>query len=72
MPARDLTDRELDVLGGISNGLTYRSIGERLGLSEDSAKRAAHSLFTKLHARDRAHAVAIAFRAGLLQLHEEA
>jgi DNA-binding NarL/FixJ family response regulator len=61
-----LTERELQVLRGMSEGCSNAEIGRRLFVSEDTVKTHARRLFRKLGARDRAHAVAAAFRAGLV------
>jgi DNA-binding NarL/FixJ family response regulator len=52
-----LTDREFQVLHGMSQGLSNAKIGRQLELSEDTIKTHARRLFRKLGARDRAHAV---------------
>jgi DNA-binding NarL/FixJ family response regulator len=62
----DLTERELQVLRGMSDGKSNAEIGRDLFVSEDTVKTHARRLFRKLGARDRAHAVASAFRAGLV------
>jgi DNA-binding NarL/FixJ family response regulator len=62
----DLTERELQVLRGMAEGKSNAEIGRDLYVSEDTVKTHARRLFRKLGARDRAHAVASAFRAGLV------
>ncbi len=66
IPRQPLTEREIHVLREISKGRSNGEIGRQLQLSQDSVKNTAHRMFTKLGARDRAHAVAIALRGGLL------
>jgi DNA-binding NarL/FixJ family response regulator len=61
-----LTERELQVLRGMSEGKSNAEIGRELFVSEDTVKTHARRLFRKLGARDRAHAVAAAFRSGLV------
>jgi len=61
-----LTERELQVLRGMSEGKSNAEIGRELFVSEDTVKTHARRLFRKLGARDRAHAVASAFRSGLV------
>lgn len=61
-----LTERELQVLRGMSQGQSNAEIGKELFLSEDTVKTHARRLFRKLGARDRAQAVAIGFRRGLV------
>ncbi|GHJ46077.1 DNA-binding response regulator [Catellatospora sp. TT07R-123] len=67
-PARSvtLTERELQVLRGMADGQSNAEIGRDLFVSEDTVKTHARRLFRKLGARDRAHAVAAGFRAGLV------
>jgi DNA-binding NarL/FixJ family response regulator len=62
----ELTGRELQVLKGMADGKSNAEIGRDLYVSEDTVKTHARRLFRKLGARDRAHAVASAFRAGLV------
>jgi DNA-binding NarL/FixJ family response regulator len=65
-PGVQLTERELQVLRGMSQGKSNGQIGRELYLSEDTVKTHARRLFRKLKARDRAHAVAVGFRSGAL------
>ena len=58
----ELTDRELQILRGMSRGRSNAEIGRELFLSEDTIKTNARRLFHKLGARDRAHAVAVGMR----------
>lgn len=66
-PAATLTDRELEVLSGMCEGQSNAEIGRALFLSEDTVKTHARRLFRKLGAADRAHAVAISLRRGLVR-----
>jgi DNA-binding NarL/FixJ family response regulator len=61
-----LTERELQVLHRMADGKSNAEIGRELYVSEDTVKTHARRLFRKLGARDRAHAVAAGFRAGLV------
>lgn len=61
-----LTEREHQVLDGMSRGLSNAEIGRELYLSEDTVKTHARRLFRKLGAADRAQAVALGFRWGFL------
>lgn len=65
-PVVALTRRELEVLVGMSNGRSNAQIGQDLYLSEDTVKTHARRLFRKLGASDRAQAVAIGMRRGLI------
>ena len=51
----------------MADGKSNAEIGRELFVSEDTVKTHARRLFRKLGARDRAHAVAAAFRAGLVR-----
>ena len=61
-----LTERELQVLRGMGRGRSNNEIGKELYLSEDTVKTHARRLFRKLGAADRAQAVAMGFRGGLV------
>lgn len=61
-----LTEREQQVLDGMSRGLSNADIGRELFLSEDTVKTHARRLFRKVGAADRAQAVALGFRWSLL------
>jgi DNA-binding NarL/FixJ family response regulator len=60
------TNREVEVLQLISDGLVNREIGVRLFLSEETVKSHVRHLLAKLQARSRAHAVAVGLRRGII------
>ena len=62
-----LTERELQVLTGMSHGRSNSEIGKELFLSEDTVKTHARRLFRKMGAADRAQAVAVGYRWGLVR-----
>lgn len=66
-PPIELTKREMEVLIGMSHGRSNAQIGADLFLSEDTVKTHARRLFRKLDAADRAQAVAIGLRRGLIR-----
>ena len=63
---RLLTPRERQVLVEMSHGLGNREIGGALGISAHTAKFHVAQIIAKLDAQSRAHAVAKALRAGLV------
>ena len=65
-PAVALSMREMQVLTGMSQGKSNAQIGRELYLSEDTIKTHARRLFRKLGAKDRAEAVALGFRRGIM------
>jgi DNA-binding NarL/FixJ family response regulator len=56
----------MQVLTGMSRGRSNAEIGKELFLSEDTVKTHARRLFRKLGVNDRAQAVALGFRRGLV------
>jgi DNA-binding NarL/FixJ family response regulator len=60
-----LTGREAEVLALISRGLSNAEIAENLGLSIETIRTHVKHVYMKTGARDRAHAVIIAYETGL-------
>jgi DNA-binding NarL/FixJ family response regulator len=60
------TARELQVLTLIADGHDNNTIGGRLFIAEDTVKSHVRGLLQKLGARNRAHAVAVGCRRGLI------
>lgn len=61
-----MTQRQLQVLRLMARGLSNKQIGERLFVSERTAKAYVSSIFEKLQVNKRAAAVASAMRLGLI------
>ena len=66
--AETLTPRETEALQLLSEGLSNRQIGERLGIGERTAKFHVNSILAKLGALSRTEAVVLAARLGLVTL----
>jgi DNA-binding NarL/FixJ family response regulator len=67
-PRDDLTPREIDVLRLIAGGNANKEIADRLSIGEASVKSYVANILSKLDARDRAHAVTIGLKRGIIQL----
>jgi DNA-binding NarL/FixJ family response regulator len=61
-----LTAREQELLESLEEGLRFKQVARRLGISEATAKTHARNLFRKLDATSRAEAVHTARERGLL------
>jgi DNA-binding NarL/FixJ family response regulator len=62
----ELTAREREVMALVAYGLTNHEIAERLVVSPATAKTHVTRTMVKLHARDRAQVVALAYQTGLV------
>jgi len=61
-----LTDREIETIWLLSDGLLYKEIADRMGVSLATAKFHVANVLKKLKARTATHAVSIAFRKGIV------
>ena len=66
----ELTERELDVLKLIANGLTNSQISEKLVISENTVKGHVSNILSKLHVADRTQVAVYAWRKGIVQREE--
>jgi DNA-binding NarL/FixJ family response regulator len=62
-----LTPREAEVLGALTEGLRNKEIAARLGISENTVKFHVRNIVAKLHAQSRAELGARAVREGLVE-----
>ena len=66
VPGGKLTQRELDVLGLLAEGLQHEEIGRRLGISSETVRTHLRKASDRLGASTRTQAVATALRLGLI------
>ncbi len=64
-PFPALTDRELDILELIAQGLDNQTIARRLVLNPKTVRNHVSNVLTKVHATDRSNAIVLARQAGL-------
>ena len=64
----ELTPREVDVLRLIAAGNTNKQIADQLSIGEASVKSHVANILSKLGANDRAHAVTIGLRRGIIDV----
>ncbi|NPA93613.1 MAG: response regulator transcription factor [Chloroflexi bacterium] len=65
-PFADLTERELEVLRLIAQGMSNAEIAERLVISERTVKSHVSNILSKLHLADRTQAAVYAWKKGLM------
>ena len=64
----ELSQRELQILRHVADGLSNKLIADRLALSPDTVKSHLANAMAKLNANDRTHAVTIAVKRGYFDL----
>lgn len=67
MRGMELSSKEKEVLRFIAEGNSNKKIAEKLFLSDQTVKGYIRGIFRKLDASDRAQAVAIALKKGLVE-----
>jgi NarL family two-component system response regulator LiaR len=66
-PFTDLSEREIEVLRLIADGLSNADIAERLVISEKTVKSHVSNILSKLHVVDRTQAAVLAWREGIIR-----
>jgi DNA-binding NarL/FixJ family response regulator len=66
---RDLTEREREVLALVGSGLSNDEIATHLVISPATSRTHVSRIMSKLHARDRAQLVVMAYESGLITPH---
>ncbi|WP_329060527.1 response regulator transcription factor [Amycolatopsis sp. NBC_01480] len=64
---RALTPRELEILVEVARGMSNPEIAVKMFVSIETVRTHLHHISKKLGARNRAHAVAIAYHTGIFQ-----
>jgi DNA-binding CsgD family transcriptional regulator len=63
---KELTNREREAVALVAQGLSNDQIADRMVISSLTAKTHINRAMTKLHARDRAQLVVLAYESGLV------
>jgi DNA-binding NarL/FixJ family response regulator len=63
-----LTEREIDVLKLIAQGIANKEIAARLSIKEETVKGRVKNILMKLGANDRTHAAMIGLKRGIIEL----
>ncbi len=66
-PFADLTQREMEVLRLIANGLSNAEIAEKLIISKGTVKSHVSNILSKLHLADRTQAAVLAWKQGIMK-----
>lgn len=66
LTADPLSDREIEVIQAVSAGCSNKAVAAALRVSEETVRAHLKSVFAKLEATDRTHAVVIAMRRGYI------
>jgi DNA-binding NarL/FixJ family response regulator len=65
-----LTERELEVIRALAQGMSDRQIAHALGISEKTVRNHTSNIYRKLHIFDRTQAVIYAIREGVIDVEE--
>ena len=66
--APPLTERELEVIKALAQGMSDRQIARSLGISEKTVRNHTSNIYRKLHIFDRTQAVIYAVREGVIDV----
>ncbi len=61
-----LSDREMEILQLLCDGLDYKEIGSKLFISANTVKKHCISIYQKLHVKSKVQALRIAYTKGLI------
>lgn len=61
-PESDLTSRELDIVNGLVDGLSYKLIADRYDISIDTVRAHIRNIYKKLHVNSKAEVIAKSLR----------
>ena len=61
-----LTNRQVQILKLVADGIRYREIADQLCVSETTVNREMREVFNRMGVNDAAHAVSVAYKQGLL------
>ncbi len=65
-----LTERELEVIKALAQGMSDRQIAQSLGISEKTVRNHTSNIYRKLHIFDRTQAVIYAVREGVIEVRD--
>jgi DNA-binding NarL/FixJ family response regulator len=68
--APPLTERELEVIKALAQGMSDRQIANHLGISEKTVRNHTSNIYRKLHVFDRTQAVIYAVREGVIDVRD--
>jgi DNA-binding NarL/FixJ family response regulator len=68
--APPLTERELEVIKALAQGMSDRQIARSLGISEKTVRNHTSNIYRKLHIFDRTRAVIYAVREGVIDIRD--
>lgn len=66
-----LTERQMEILKMVAEGLTYKKVSEKLGLSERTIKYHMGNIIEQLHLKNRAQVIAYASKIGLTKISDK-